>query len=213
HLESFIHQRCRVNGDSLSHLPGGMIQCLLDGNAFEFRLGRVQKRPTAGCEPHALDFVHAPAAHALMYRVVLAVDGKQRLALLFRFAGDQLPRSHQALFVGEPYLFSSTNSFEGSFESSHADDGAHHKINFRVRGHAHRACLAVNYLNVAETLALQLLAHCFSIFFGSQREDFWPPSPRLFQRRINIATGSHSDKLKALRMRFNYAEGAAADGT
>src|SRR6202051_5247167 len=70
HLETLVHQGGRINGDSLSHLPGGMIECLLHGDRAKLRLRRVQKRAARGCQPDALVLVdlgvHATAAPALM---------------------------------------------------------------------------------------------------------------------------------------------------
>ena len=79
-----------------------MVQRLRHGDIRKLFARSVQKRPARSGQPHALDLVHPAAAQALMHRVVLAVDGQQRLALATGLGGDQFACGHQAFLVGQP---------------------------------------------------------------------------------------------------------------
>src|SRR5438270_8963635 len=92
---------------------------------------------------------------ALMRRVVLAVDRQKWLALAARFHGDQLSRSNQAFFVGEPYGFASFHSFVSCFQPSHANDGADNEIGVRISCYAHRSGGAVSYFDISDTCFIQ----------------------------------------------------------
>src|SRR5579859_5215565 len=99
-----------------------MIERLLDRDLLEFRLWRIEKRAAAGREPDALDFADPSATHALVHGVVLAIDGKQRLALAARLGGDQFTRGDQAFLVRETYGFAGAHGFVCRFESRNADN-------------------------------------------------------------------------------------------
>ncbi len=86
-----------------------------------------------------MDLVAAPAAHALVDGVVLAVDGQQRLALAARFGGDQIARGDQALLVGQADGLAGFDGFVGGFQSGNADDGADHEVGVGMSGDLHRA--------------------------------------------------------------------------
>ena len=145
-----------------------VVQSLFDRDTFELRFWRVQEWPAAGSEPDAFDLAHPSAAQALVQGVVLAIDGQERLALLARFPGDQLSSRDQAFFVGQPNFFAGAHRFVGGFEAGHANDRADHKIDLFVRGHAHRAPLPVDDLNVAQPFGLQLPADLLRILLRSQ---------------------------------------------
>src|ERR1043166_4219700 len=77
HLESLVHQSRGVDGDLRSHLPGWMRERFLDccfAHAFERSLS---KGSTGSGEYQPLDLARLLAPHALMKRVVLAVDRKK----------------------------------------------------------------------------------------------------------------------------------------
>src|ERR1035437_10345090 len=108
-----------------------MVQRLLDGDRRKDRMGRIEKRPTRGRQPYAVNFVHAPAAQALMHRVVLAVDGEQRLALAASLGCDQLPPAAPC-----PTSISPNPSFFRRTRSASASDSAAIDI---TRGRQRRA--------------------------------------------------------------------------
>ena len=73
-FESLVHQSCRINGDPLPHFPVRMIERLLHSDVAEFRLWGVQEWATGSCQPHRCDFSETASTHALVDRVVFAVD-------------------------------------------------------------------------------------------------------------------------------------------
>src|ERR1035441_1571523 len=56
HLKAFIHQGCRIDGDALAHLPGRVVERLLDRDVGELAGGSVQKRAARGSQPNPLNF-------------------------------------------------------------------------------------------------------------------------------------------------------------
>src|ERR1700733_6337543 len=110
-----------------------MVQGLLDGNRSELGVRRVEEWPTRSSQPDALNLVHASAAQALMDGVVFAVNRKQWLALPASLGRDQLPRGDQTLLIRQPQGFSRAHRFIGCLQAGHADDGADHEVNFRMR--------------------------------------------------------------------------------
>src|SRR5579871_4188247 len=72
-LKSLIHERGGIDGDPLSHLPGGMIQGLFHRDGSKLRGRSVAEGTTRSGKPYPRDFVHTPAAHALVYSVMFAV--------------------------------------------------------------------------------------------------------------------------------------------
>src|SRR5205809_1503203 len=78
-LETFVHQGCRINGDSVAHLPCGVIQRLLYRDIGKLGFWRMQERPARRGKPDTANFFHAPARKTLVDSVVLAVDGQERL--------------------------------------------------------------------------------------------------------------------------------------
>src|SRR5882762_2938166 len=109
-----------------------MVQRLLDGDVLEIFLRGVQERPAAGSEPDFADLVDLSAAHALMHRVVLAVDWKKRFVVLASFGSDQLSSCDQAFFVRKSDALAGFDSFVGGFETGNSDDRADDEINFRM---------------------------------------------------------------------------------
>ncbi len=143
HFEAFVHQGRGIDGDAAPHLPGGMIQGLVNGDRGKFCLRSVQERSAGSGEPDALDFLHASAAQALMNGIVFAVDGQKRLALAAGLGGDQFSRGDKTFFVRQANGFSGAHGFVGGFESGHAYDGADYEIRFGMGGHAHASGGAV----------------------------------------------------------------------
>src|ERR1035437_2968733 len=127
-----------------------MVQRLLDGDRRKDRMGRIEKRPTRGRQPYAVNFVHAPAAQALMHRVVLAVDGEQRLALAASLGCDQLSRGDKTFLVGEPLNLARAHRFVSGLQPSHAHDGADYKVYFRMRGDTNRTRRTVSAFDLAQ---------------------------------------------------------------
>src|SRR5438309_1160417 len=76
HLEPFVEQRGRIDGDLPAHDPGRMLERAFDGNLRKFffgPLGLVTKRPAAGREPELADGRGRFAVEALEDGGMLAV--------------------------------------------------------------------------------------------------------------------------------------------
>src|SRR5436305_15335732 len=117
-----------------------MIQRLLNRDAVELRFWRVQEWTTRRGQPHGGDFLETSATHALMYGVMLAVDGKQRLALPASLAGNQLSSRHQTFFVSKPNRLPRPHSLVCSFQPSYANDRANHEVGIGMSCNFDRAC-------------------------------------------------------------------------
>ena len=84
-----------------------------------------------------------------MDRVVLAVDGQERLALAARLRGDQFSGRDQAFFIGQADGLAGLDGFVGGFQPRHADDGADHEIDFRMSRYPDRSRCSVNDFDLA----------------------------------------------------------------
>ena len=89
-----------------------------------------------------------------MNRVVLAVDGQQRLALLAGFRGDQFSGSDKTFFIGETYNLTGLHGFVGCLQPRHTDDGADYEVNFGMGRYANRPGRAVNHFDFFWTMFL-----------------------------------------------------------
>ena len=74
HLEAFVHQRGRIDGDLAAHPPRRMAQRVLRRDAFERRGRHLAKRPARRRQDDASHLLAPPAVQTLMDGVVLAVD-------------------------------------------------------------------------------------------------------------------------------------------
>ena len=93
---------------------------------------------------------------ALMDRVVLAVDGQQRLALAARLGRDQIAGGDQAFLVRQADGLAGFDGFVGGFQSGDAHDSADHEVGIGMGGDFHRAGRAMQDFNFAvETGVLQ----------------------------------------------------------
>ena len=82
-FQSFVHQRCRIDGDPLAHLPNGMFQSLLGRNVSKLLDRCFTKWPTRGGQDQAPDFILSPRPQALIHRAVFTIDGNNCRAALF----------------------------------------------------------------------------------------------------------------------------------
>src|SRR5438270_2483741 len=105
-----------------------MIQGLFHRDIAEVGLWRVQERTTGSRETHGCDFLQAASAHALVDGVMLAVDGKQRLALPASLAGDQFSGCNQTFFIGKPNRLPRAHSLICGFKSSDTNNRANHEV-------------------------------------------------------------------------------------
>src|SRR5882724_9783612 len=175
-----------------------MVQRLRDRDAFKILLGSVQEWATAGSEPDFADFVDLSAAHALMHRVVLAIDRKQRLVVLARFGSDQLSSCDQTFLIGKPDALTGFHRFVGSLESRNADDGADNKIYFRMSSDFDRACSPLGDLDLFQSRSFQFLAKLLGAFSRRHGDDLRLPSLRVFKGKVEIISSGKRDHAEAL---------------
>src|SRR5438093_10637062 len=102
-----------------------MVQRLLDGDGSESRLGGVQEWPSRRRQPYSLYFLGSAPAQALVYRIVLAIDGQQWLALSLCLRRKQFSGRPQAFLIGQTYSLTPPAHLLSSFQASHAYDRAH----------------------------------------------------------------------------------------
>src|SRR6185503_10880891 len=101
HFQPFVHQRRRINRDLRTHLPGRMRKRLFDSSLAHALDGRLPKRPARCSENQSLDFARLFATHALMQRVVLAINRQKFCARLTRRASHKLACHNKRFFVGK----------------------------------------------------------------------------------------------------------------
>src|SRR5947208_7103640 len=143
-LETFVHQRRRINGDAVAHFPCGMIQRLGNSDTGKFGYRSIQKRSARSGEPDTADFSHPTTAQALMDGIMLAINRKKRLALPAGFGGDEFSGSYEAFFVGKTHGFSRFDGFVSGFQPRNAYDRADHEIAFRMSSDCDRSACAVH---------------------------------------------------------------------
>src|SRR5579862_9012579 len=115
----------------------------------------MQEWPTRSRQPDTLDLVHAPASQALMHRIVLAVDGKQRFALLTRLSRDEFSCGNKTLLISQPQNLSRAHRLVGRLQPRNPHDRANHEINFRMRRDPNSSATAVHNLDLAQPFLLE----------------------------------------------------------
>ena len=179
----------------------------------KFLARSVQEWAARGGQPYPLDLIHPSAAQALVYRVVLAVDRQQRLALAPRLGGNQFAGGHQAFLVGQPDLLARLHRLVGGFQPGHADNCADHEIDLRVGRHGHGSSRAPHHLGLARTGVAQPLPQSLRRILAGHREQLRTPAQRLFKGELQIRARGQGRNRKALRITFDDFEGAATNRT
>src|SRR6185437_577144 len=134
-----------------------MIQRLLYCDLVEFARRSMQERTAGSRKPDAIYFMKFAAAHALVHRIMLAIDRQQGLALALRFGGDQLSSYYQTFLIRESNFFARFYGLIGRFQAGNAHDCADNKIDFEMSGHAYGAGRAKNDFRVQMAGFTQLL--------------------------------------------------------
>src|SRR5437016_2051290 len=143
-LETFVHQRRRINGDAVAHFPCGMIQRLGNSDIGKFGYRSIQKRSARSGEPDAADFIHPTTAQALMDGIMLAIDRKKPLALPAGFGGDELSGGYEAFLIGKTHGFSRFDGFVSGLEPGNTNDRANHEIGFGMSSDCDGSACAVD---------------------------------------------------------------------
>ena len=99
-LKALVHHGGGVDGDALTHDPGGVLEGLLGGDVGEVGEGGVAEGAAGGGEPDLLDLGGFAAAHGLMDGVVLGVDGEDLCVVLAGGGHDEVAGGDEALFIG-----------------------------------------------------------------------------------------------------------------
>src|SRR6185437_887974 len=144
-----------VDRNPVAHLPGRVVQRLLNGDVSKFRLGSVKERAARGRKPYAANFVHLAPPQALVHGVVLAINGEKRLALAAGLRGDEFPGGEDGFFIREANGLTGFNRLVGSFEPGDAYNRADHEIGFRMRGYANRTGRSVGDFDVADSVFVE----------------------------------------------------------
>ena len=214
HLKAFIHQGCRIDSDALAHLPGRMVERLLDGDLGELAGGSVQKRATRSGQPNPLHFVAATAAHSLVNRIVFAVDGQQRLALSAGLGRDQVAGGDQTFLVGQADRLAGLDRFVSGLESGDTDDGADHKIGVGMSRDPDRSSRPVHHFDRASQSSLvQFVLNLAGGVGGRHRQDLRTPAPRLLEGELDVVARCHGDHGEPVGKALDNVERALADGT
>src|SRR5579872_2593458 len=211
HFESFVHQCRGIDGDAIAHLPGRVVERLLHRNIGKFGFRRMQEWSAGSREPDAPDFLHASATKALMDCVVLAVNGKQWLALVPGFGGDKFSRCDQAFFVGQADGFAGANRLVSSFEPGNSHNSAYYKIDLRMSSNVNVSGSAMGDFNVGDPNRFQSRSEVRGMRFGSHRDHSRTPALRLLKCKLDISSGGERYHLKSVGERFDHTESAAAD--
>ena len=74
HLQALVEQGGGIDGDLAPHLPGRVLECLLQGDVGEFFRGPGAKWPAARGKNQTPDMLVGMAFEALVNGVVLAID-------------------------------------------------------------------------------------------------------------------------------------------
>src|SRR5688572_30568536 len=99
HLESLIHQRCRVDRDLRAHVPVWMLQRLLFANGREERPVLSAEWSARGCEVNLLDVIIYFADEALEDGGMFRIDREYVDVIFFRKFGDQFARYDERFLV------------------------------------------------------------------------------------------------------------------
>ena len=132
HLESLVHQRCRVDGNLLSHLPGGMPKGLLRRHAFDF-LQRRRAEGAAGRGNQQPQNLVVLALKALPDGAGFAVYGQHLAAVPGFVFFDEPSGHHDGFLVGQSDRLSRLQCAQ-SRNQPHAPHKGHHHLVHLVQG-------------------------------------------------------------------------------
>jgi hypothetical protein len=132
HLETFVHQGRRVDGDLRAHRPRRMTQRVVLRGTAQLLVGPSAKRATRRSQEQAANVGIARltrrAREALVDRAVLGVDGQQRRARRRADLGDQRGGGDERLLVRERQALAGLQGGEGHRESGEAEHRVDHDV-------------------------------------------------------------------------------------
>src|SRR5229473_1477281 len=130
-LERLVHQRRRIDGDLLPHLPGGMAQRLVHRGVGHAGGRRGAERATRRREDQARHLGRLPARDALQCRAVLGVDRHHLAAALARRARHELARHNQGFLVRQGHPLAGPERRQRRLEPRRPHDPVHHDLHVR----------------------------------------------------------------------------------
>ncbi len=154
-LEALVEHGGGVDGDALTHDPGGMFEGLGGGDAVEVGEGGVAEGAPGGSEPDLLDFGGGAGAEALVDGVVLGVDGEEGYVVLAGGGEDEVAGGYEAFFVGEADGFAGQDGGVGGFEAGHSYDGGYDEVDGREGGAADCAGGAVDDFDAGDAVLFE----------------------------------------------------------
>ena len=117
-----------VYGDLGAHVPVGVRQRPRGGDGFQLLQGHIPQGAAAGGEEDLAEGCGAVKVQALPDGGVLAVYGQDARARARGLGQDQLSARHQALFIGEGYVFARSQSEEGRLQPRKAGHRHQHHV-------------------------------------------------------------------------------------
>ena len=156
--------------------------------------GVLRNGPPDAVSQISLDFTVVAHAHALVNRVVLAVDGQDRDVAFAGRGSQDFPGRHHAFFVRQPDRLPGEDRGMRGFKSGYANDRGDHKIRFGMRGAGDGPFAAVDdfvSLIPAWLSRLHSLAASSSVAsemsFGRQRTA-WANASSMLRPAASVAT-------------------------
>ena len=134
HLQTLVHERCRVDGDLRSHVPRWVGQRLLDRCLGQLRPGPSSEGPARSRDNHAVEVIPTLASKALSQSGVLGVDRDQSVGFALDQVHDQLAPHDQRFLVSEGQHLARLKRRQGRSEPHRSDHGIQHHVGVRVPG-------------------------------------------------------------------------------
>ena len=132
-LQGLVHQRRRVDRDLRPHVPGRMIEGLVDGHLGQRLQRNIPQRASGGRQHDLLNLVVMSGRHGLKNRRVLAIDRQHVNAGGTGAVHHEFARHDQRLFVGERQRFFRVDGRQCRRQSRTAHHGQQHEVHLGHR--------------------------------------------------------------------------------
>src|SRR5260221_9790033 len=139
HLQAFIKERGRIDGDLTAHDPGRMFQCPFDSDVRELRFWRGPKRTARSGEPKPPDGTRGLAIQALKNGGGLAIHRQNADALLAGFSHHQRAGHDQDFFGSDSDVFAGADRSQRRLQAGSSDDRNHDNVGAGEVGQLHQA--------------------------------------------------------------------------
>ncbi|CDC63756.1 unknown [Clostridium sp. CAG:448] len=132
HFKSFVHQRCTVDRDFCSHLPGRVRQRSLRRHIGKLLTGVTVKRTAGRRQQNAPYFFPLFSAQTLENSTMLAVNRQYTDTMLFGTAHYNLPGNHQRFLICQRDIRPAFNRIQRTLQTSLTDDGIQNNFSLSV---------------------------------------------------------------------------------